>query len=471
MPALRRTHRRSASAHPTPVKRLPLALTVLLTGTFIGTTSNSVVNVPLVDIMAEFDAPFAKGAFVVIGFLIAMAASMPLVGWAGDRFGRRRVYCGALVGSAVCSVGAATAPTLDALIAWRVLDGTFTATFAPVVMGLITWLAGPERRVRAVSAWAGVNGAAQAVGPSLGGFITQVAGWRWIFVPVPPLAMIALVGTLILIPRYPAQRISLDRLGAVTLTLSSTLLLLALSLLPMTGMPNWVAPALLGAAAALGGVYIWHSLRAPKPFIDLRAVAQTRYRRSAVAAMAHMFALGATLLSVPLHLREYGFASGTVGLIVLALPVTLVLVAPFIGAVGERFGPRRLMRIGLVILGCAQIGIGVALNPVPPPVVVVTGLLVANGIGMGFIQTLAAAGTTRSAAGASGSGLGLFNLLRFGSSATGGAWVSASVLLSGSPLFIFAGTAGAAAIALVVSFVGRNPEDDAAQRVSIASTV
>ena len=99
----------------------PLALAALLAGTLVGTISNNVVNVPLPAILEEFDAPLSSGVFVVVGFLLTFTATMPLVGWIGDRFGRRRVYCVALIGTAVCAVGAATAPSLQLLVAWRLL--------------------------------------------------------------------------------------------------------------------------------------------------------------------------------------------------------------------------------------------------------------------------------------------------------------------------------------------------------------
>ena len=101
----------------------PLGLAALLAGTLVGTVSNNVVNVPLGAILDDFDAPLGSGVFVVVGFLLTFAATMPLAGWVGDRFGRRRTYCAALLGTAVCAIGAATAPSLAAAdrmaVAWR----------------------------------------------------------------------------------------------------------------------------------------------------------------------------------------------------------------------------------------------------------------------------------------------------------------------------------------------------------------
>ena len=111
-------------------KGTPLALSALLAGTLVGTVSNNVVNVPLDAVLDDFDAPLGNGVFVVVGFLLTFSATVPLAGWLGDRFGRRRAYCAALLATAVCAVGAATAPSLAWLIVWRSLGGIAAAAFA-----------------------------------------------------------------------------------------------------------------------------------------------------------------------------------------------------------------------------------------------------------------------------------------------------------------------------------------------------
>ena len=227
----------------------PLALAALLAGTLVGTISNNVVNVPLPAILEEFDAPLSSGVFVVVGFLLTFTATMPLVGWIGDRFGRRRVYCVALIGTAVCAVGAATAPSLQLLVAWRCLGGLLAAAFAPAVMGLLTWLFDGDRRGRAVGAWASVNGIGQAAGPAMGGFVADAWGWRWVFVPLVPVALAGLIGTLRHIPAYPGTRMRFDLTGACALTFGSGLLILGVALIPAPG-TTAVVLALLGVLVA-----------------------------------------------------------------------------------------------------------------------------------------------------------------------------------------------------------------------------
>ncbi|MGV9709972.1 MFS transporter [Gordonia sp. NPDC003424] len=451
------TSRRAAQGQaPGDDSGTPLALAALLTGTFVGTVSNGVVNVPLSDILADYDAPLGSGIFVVVGFLLTFAAAMPLAGYVGDRFGRRRIYCAALVLTAICSLGAATAPTLEVLIVWRAIAGLAAAVFAPAVMGLIAWLFGPHRRAQAVGAWASVNGIGQAVGPSVGGLLADAAGWRWVFVPLAPIAIFGLFLTLRSVPRYPGKTMRLDIVGAATLTLGAASLILGVTLVGAESTPAWTTAGLLGGAVLLLAFSAWHCRRVPVPFIDVRAVVEPRFARSACAAFAQMFALGATLLAIPLYAVTHGASTTVAGILLFSLPATMAVLAPLVGRITDRLGARPMLRSGLITLGIAQTLL-VVVTAAALPIGWLAVVLVVTGVGVAMVQTPAAAGSTRSTAGAQGTGLGLFNLLRFGGSALGAAWVSVALQHWDYPA-LFGLTAIMVVIGLSASFAGTNPE-------------
>lgn len=431
----------------------PLALAALLSGTLVGTVSNHVVNVPLSAILADFDAPLGDGVFVVVGFLLAFAAAMPLSGWVGDRFGRRRVYSAALIATVVCSVGAATAPSLNWLIAWRTLGGVAAAAFAPVVMGLIQWLFTGERRSRAIGAWASVNGIGQAIGPTMGGLLADAWGWRWVFVPLIPVALLGLIGTLRHIPPYPGRVLPLDVSGAVSLTTGAALTVFGLAQISRPDPGVWVA-LLLGASALVW--FGWHSLRVAHPFVDLRLAAESRFLRSCLAAFTQMFCLSATLVAVPLYLVGDGASQSAAGLVLFAVPATMALLGPPVGRWMDRLHPRRVLRVGLVVLALAQALLAVLLADASMSAVVLSVWLVMTGLGVALVQTPAANGATKSPAGAQGTGLGLFNLIRFSGSAIGAAWVAVALDISSFPT-VFAVSAAAALLGLAGSFVGPDP--------------
>ncbi|MDV3127563.1 MFS transporter [Mycobacterium sp. 21AC1] len=435
----------------------PLGLAALLAGTVVGTVSNNVVNVPLGAIIDEFDAPLGNGVFVVVGFLVCFAATIPLAGWFGDRFGRRRVYCAALLATAVCAIGAATAPSLQLLIAWRSVGGVAAAAFAPAVMGLIAWMFAGPRRGRAMGAWASANGIGQAIGPTLGGLVADSWGWRWVFVPLVPVALAGFVGTLRYVPRYPGTRMPFDLAGAAALTVGSALLMLGLALVSQPDVTGWWAIGAVAVGAVALVWFGWHCTRSRTPFVNVRLVAETRFARSCLAAFAQMFCLGATLLAVPLYLVGNSVSISAAGIVLFTVPAAMAILGPWVGRWQDRLGPRRVLRSGLVLLMTAQVALAVTMAHGRLLLPALIAALVAGGIGIALVQTPAATGATRSPAGDQGTGLGVFNLVRFGGSACGAAWVAVALEVAGYPA-VFAVCAVIVALGLAGSFAGPDPQ-------------
>ncbi len=429
-----------------------------MVGTFLGTLNNNIVNVPLKQVLVSFRAPLSRGAFVVIAFNLTFAVLMPLTGWLGDWVGRRRLFCWAVGTVAVGGVGALSAPSLPTLIAFRVVQGVGTAAILPAVMAIIADVYADERRGRALGVWAAVNGLGQAVGPPLGGLIADAWSWRLVFAPAVPLAALAAVGALVLVPRRPARRQPMDVRGAVSLTCGAAFLVGAVSAVPVNGLRSPVVFGLGAAGVALLAAFLLGIRRRARPFISPHLLLEPSYLRSSLAVFAQMFCLGAMVLGVPLYLtRRLGLDAGRAGVLVFALPAVMTVLAPVAGRCAERRGPRRVLRVGLAALVGAQAfawlefstGVrGWLLEPA----------LVFAGIGVAFVQTPAATGATRSPAGRGGAGLGLFNLVRFAGSAIGSAWVS--ITLSGARQhygLLFLGCLVMAVLGLVGSYVGPDP--------------
>src|SRR6185437_7710507 len=187
-----------------------------------------------------------EGVLVVVAFNLTFAVLMPLTGWLGDRFGRRRVFVSAVLTLGAGALGAALAPNLVVLVGFRVIQGAATAAILPTVMSMIADIFGPKRRGRAMGLWAAANGLGQAVGPPLGGVLVGSLGWRAIFWPVVPLTAIAAVATLRVVPCYPGRPLGIDWLGALSLTAGAALLIGAATAVPREGASS---PIVLGLAA------------------------------------------------------------------------------------------------------------------------------------------------------------------------------------------------------------------------------
>jgi MFS family permease len=199
--------------------------------------------------------------------------------------------------------------------------------------------------------------------------------------------------------------------------------------------------------------------RQADPFIPPSLLVEPRFARSSVAALCQMFCLTATLLTVPLYLAATAGASAAVaGLVVVALPLAMTLLAPPAGLATERWSPRLALRLGLLALGLAELALAALLLGGQPVGVPMVAAITAIGVGIAFTQTPATAGAARTAIGA---GLGLFNMMRFVGAALGGAVVAVVLGDAGegtAPYATVAAISGAAALlALVVTFLGRNP--------------
>lgn len=442
-----------------------LALVPLLTGTFLGTVSNSIVNVPLRDIAREFDTPVASAVLVPVAFMLTFAVSMPITGWLGDRLGRRRVYCLALVGLGVTAIGAAVAPDLPVLVGFRVGQGLATGAVLPVVMGMIASLFGPAQRGRALGAWAAANGLGQAAGPTMGGVLADVASWRWVFVPIPPLALLALAATLRYVPPDRGRPIPLEWRGALTLTGGAALVLAAATAESQPDVPHYVAPLLAIAGVATLALFAILVRRTTDPFVSPLLIRTPSYLRSSLAVFAQMFCLGATLLGVALYLTQRSGASTAVaGTVVFAFPAAMAVLAPVSGLLTDRMGPRVVIRSGLLVLVAAQAWLAVALAGARSLAQIVLALVL-TGVGVALVQTPAALGATRSDAGRAGAGLGLFNLIRFTGSAAGAAWVAIALGRASAFAVMFGVCAAAAGAGFVATFAGpdRPPRPDPRQ--------
>jgi MFS family permease len=250
---------------------------------------------------------------------------------------------------------------------------------------------------------------------------------------------------------------SFDVAGAAALTAGTALLVAGLALIPQPDIPWWAVAGMVAAAVAALGWFSWHCARVEHPFVHVRLVVESRFARSTLAGFAQMFCLGATLLAIPLYLVGRGSSASMAGVVLFAVPATMVLLGPLVGRWLDRLRPRRVLRTGLVVLLIAQVAltIGVAQERLVPAVLIT--MLVVTGTGIALVQTPAATGATRSPAGADGTGLGLYNLVRFTGSAVGAAWVAVALEVSTYPA-VFAASAVIVALGLAGSFVRPDPQ-------------
>jgi Na+/melibiose symporter-like transporter len=434
-----------------------LALIPLLGATVIGTVVNNILNVPLRDIAGDFGVPLSSGVLVVTSFALFLAAGLPLTGWVGDRFGRRRILIAALVLMTVGTLAAAVAPTFGLLVASRAMQGIACAVFPPAVMAILSTLYGTERRARVMSAWAAANGIGQAIGPPLGGLLADAAGWRAIFWVLTPVTALVAWGSWRVIPGDAGRVTPLHWPGAASLTIGAALVMASATAVPQRGVPVWVCVLLAGLGVGLLAFFVVSSLDVADPVVRPRLIVESRFLRSTVAAASQMFCLACALVAVPLYMTgTLGRSTALTGMCVLALPATMAVLAPIVGRLCETLSPRWVLRSGLLVLAGSELVLGGYLERGGRNLAFLVGTLICVGAGVALVQTPAATGATRSPAGCYGASLGLFNMLRFAGSALGAAWV-AVVYPHGAMLVLFVVASVLAGAGFWASFAGPDP--------------
>jgi MFS family permease len=442
----------TAPAIATETRHRGLATFSIVLGTFTSVLSSTILNVPLHDIARDLRVPVAEATLLITASAIAFATLLPLGGWLGNRFGRRRAYCAAIAAMGLAGLVAAFATSFPVLVAMRIVQGAASAAVVPNVMTVLSDLYEPERRPLALSQWAMANSLAQALGPPLGGVLATVFTWRSTFVPSPVIAAFTLAAALRYVPRDPARRAVLEWRGALGLTAGALFLQVAFTAIPQLGAGS---PVVIGLAiAGLVAIALFaHAIRTyPEPFVSPRAFVQPSYIASCVSVFATTIAFGAALIAVPLELIEVRrFSTSAAGFVSFLLPLAMAVSAPLTSGVVKAVGPIASLRASLVTLalGCGGIGFVVARQ----------GPLALLGIGLALVgaavaggYTASAVAATASAEGRHGAGVGLYNLVRISGTAVGAALVA--IILHGDPAafsWIFTWSVVVVAVAIAVT--------------------
>ncbi|MGH3305943.1 MAG: MFS transporter, partial [Streptosporangiaceae bacterium] len=227
-----------------------LAVAVVCLGAFMGQLDASIVTLTFRPMEREFGAPLAAVQWVSLSYLLVLVALLTPAGRIADRVGRKLVYGYGFVVFTAGSAACAFAPSLGVLVACRVVQAVGAAMLQANSVALVTTSVPQDRMRLGLSIQAAAQAIGLGFGPTLGGLLTQTAGWRavyWINVPVGCLAIVA---GRYLLPRtrYRSPAGSFDVLGAALLGLASTALLAALSVVGGLPAPAWLA-ALMGAVA------------------------------------------------------------------------------------------------------------------------------------------------------------------------------------------------------------------------------
>jgi EmrB/QacA subfamily drug resistance transporter len=330
------------------VRRWTLLLTSV--AAFMVSLDALVVITALPSIQRDLRANLATLEWTVNAYTLAFAAGIITAAALGDRFGRRRIFAGGLALFSVASAACALAPTPEALIAARAVQGLGAAMVTPLALTLLASAFPAERRGMVLGLWGGIAGLAVAGGPLVGGGVTQGLDWRWIFwvnVPIGALATLLAV-TRLRESRGPASR--LDPIGALLVTTGAVGIAWGLIRANDAGWGSGeVIGALSGGAVLIAAFVIWER-RAVAPMLPLELFRV----RAFTAANVTGFLMFGSIFSAAFLMSQYfqsalGYSPLETGLRLLPWTATPIVIAPLAGALSDRIGRRPLMAGGLFL--------------------------------------------------------------------------------------------------------------------------
>jgi EmrB/QacA subfamily drug resistance transporter len=335
--------------------RWVLAIAVL--GSGIVFLDGTVVNVALPSIGEDFGAETSSLQWILNGYMLSLASLILLGGSLGDRYGRRRIFVFGLGWFTAASLLCAIAPSANALIAARILQGVGGALLTPGSLAMIEASFRPSDRARAIGAWSGLGGVATALGPLLGGYLVETVSWRAIFlINVPIGAFVALMATRhVPETRDPDASDRLDGLGAVLAAVGLGGTTYALIQVPDEGMSVSVALAAVTGIIALVA-FIATERRSPHPMMPLQMFSSRQFSAANVVTFVVYAALGGVFFLLVSFLQiAAGYSPIAAGAATLPVTVLMLLLSARSGALAQRIGARIPLTVGPLVIALGML--------------------------------------------------------------------------------------------------------------------
>ena len=358
---------------------------VVILGSAMSILDTTIVNVALETLSRELHSTISQIQWVVTGYMLALAAVIPISGWASGRFGARRMYVISLVlftaGSMLCGLSTSTTE----LVVFRVLQGVGGGMIMPLGMMMMAGAAGPQRMGRVMSVVAMPMMLAPILGPALGGLIVQNTSWRWIFYVNVPIGVIAVIAALRILPEGKSESSRrLDYRGLAYMAVGLPLLTYGLAEVGSTGgftSGKVIIPILVGLA--LIGVFAVHALRVPNPLLNLRLYKRPTFSTASVATFFLGAALFGGMILLPLYWQNIRHESVIdTGLLTAPQGLGMALMMPIVGRLSDRLGGGPLTLFGVTLTTLATVPFG--LIGAHTSIVWLSVAMLVRGMGIGF---------------------------------------------------------------------------------------
>lgn len=361
----------SAAAAPsgTAPKATYLIAFVCGMAAFMEVLDTSIANVALVNIAGSLSASRDEATWVLTSYLVANAIILPMTGWLSDTLGRKRYYLGSMAVFTLASVACGLAPSLPVLIFFRIVQGLAGGALQPVSQSILADSFPPEKRGAALAVYGMAVIAGPAIGPTLGGWLTDRYSWHWIFLINLPigLLLITMAGRLVrdsaeqkaTQARRRADGVSIDYIGFALIALSMGTLQL---MLDKGQQEDWLDSTFIQACLVVTVVslvaLVWREWHHPHPIVNLRLLANPNFAvANLIIAGMGVTLLGSTLLLPQLMQTLMGYSALDAGIVMSPAALMTLLMMPIVGRMSGKVDPRALCTFGLIAIGASMVAL------------------------------------------------------------------------------------------------------------------
>ncbi|SNS23758.1 MFS transporter, DHA2 family, multidrug resistance protein [Sphingomonas laterariae] len=377
-------HASAPQALPSPAKRLAITITVMA-ATLMQVLDSTIANVALPHMQASLGATQESIAWVLTSYIIAVAIATPVTGWLESRFGRRELFTASVIGFTVASAACGLAPTLETMVAARILQGVFGAFIGPLTQAAMLDSYPKEKHAQALTIWGMGVMIAPIMGPVLGGWLTDQWNWRWVFFINVPFGIVTAIACWVLLSSARLQKTALDITGFILISM----MLVGFQLMLDRGTHlDWFESTEIIIECAIFVIGLWmyivHSATTAHPLIPLGLF---RDRNFMVANLFMFLASGVSIagsaLMAPMLQTLLGYDAYGAGLLVAPRGAAMMLSMLLAGILAKHVDGRIMIGFGLALIAISQMMMaGFDLDMGSGPIIW-SGVI--QGLGTGFV--------------------------------------------------------------------------------------
>jgi DHA2 family multidrug resistance protein len=358
----------------------------LMIATLMQALDSTIANVALPYMQGSLSATYDEITWVLTSYVTAAAIMTAPVGWMATRFGRKRLFLTCLIGFTIASMMCGAAQSLPQMVVFRLLQGVFGAALVPLSQSTMLDIYPPAMRGSAMAIWGMGVMVGPILGPTLGGYLTEMYNWRWVFYVNLPFGILAVAGLLVFMPKTtPTSGMRFDWIGFGVLALGIG----ALQMMLDRGQDqDWFNSTEIIVEAVLAGLGIYlftvHMFTAPKPFLPPVIFTD----RNFVVSVILMFAVGMVLLASSALMAPWlqnlsNFPVETAGLVLAPRGIGTMAAMLIGGRLSQRFDPRLFIALGVLLL-CGSLWSMTGWTPDVSQGTVAM-IIVIQGAGLGFV--------------------------------------------------------------------------------------